>query len=106
MSSPALLHLLARRVKPECGTAGSEPVNASGSERKQQHKLRLGSRQLQRGWSGESSPLAHFPFAWEERPGWPDARCSLCLNATAGRGSVLSPAGDLVRGRCPTALGL
>jgi hypothetical protein len=32
MSSPALLHLLARRAKRKCGAAGSEPVNASGSE--------------------------------------------------------------------------
>jgi hypothetical protein len=32
MSSPALLHLLARRAKRKCGAAGSEPVNACGSE--------------------------------------------------------------------------
>jgi hypothetical protein len=32
MSSPALLHLLARWAKRKCGAAGSEPVNASGSE--------------------------------------------------------------------------
>jgi hypothetical protein len=32
MSSPALLHLLARRAKRKCGAAGSEPVNGSGSE--------------------------------------------------------------------------
>jgi hypothetical protein len=32
MSSPTLLHLLARRAKRKCGAAGSEPVNTSGSE--------------------------------------------------------------------------
>ena len=32
MSSPALLHLLARRTKRTCVGTGSEPVNASGSE--------------------------------------------------------------------------
>jgi hypothetical protein len=32
MSSPALLHLLAQRAKRTCGAAGSEPLNASGSE--------------------------------------------------------------------------
>jgi hypothetical protein len=29
---PALLHLFARRAKRKCGAAGSEPVNASGSD--------------------------------------------------------------------------
>jgi hypothetical protein len=32
MTSPALLHLLARRAKRNRGAAGSQPVNVSGSE--------------------------------------------------------------------------
>jgi hypothetical protein len=32
MSSPALLHLFARRAKRKCGAAGSELVDASGFE--------------------------------------------------------------------------